>query len=368
MPIPVVGQEPGPDWASDLNNSLSIVDQHDHSAGSGVPVTPSGLNISSDLPFNNNNATALRSARLQNQASLLSLPADLRCLYSSGVDLYFNDGLGNQIRITQSGGVAGTSGSIANLVAPASASYVAASKTFVWQSDANTPANMDNASVILRNLVANSKGLTLAPPNAMGADYTLVLPSLPGVQNIMTLDASGNIGAAWNVDNSTIEVASNIIQVKNQGITTAKIADGNVTQIKMAPMAFYQDPTPTPVGGFGVSQSTANGSSSNPAYVPAVSVTITTTGRPVRLQIASDGGGNSSFITSTQAFEVFFYRDATQIYRSSVAPAGVTLPSSICSTFDYNVPAGTYTYQWGIAATSGGTIQLHNLVLMVYEI
>lgn len=209
LPTPTVGITDGPQFATDINNSLTLLDQHSHTPGSGVPITPSALDINLDLPLNSNNLTLARSVRFSPQGSALSLPQDLGCLYEVGVDLYYNDGAGNPIRITQSGSITGTSGSIANLVAPASASYIALSQTFVFQSASNTAANMDVASLLLRNSTVNSFALTLNPPSAMSANYSLVLPALPAAKNIMTLDSAGNMSAVWNVDNSTIVVTAN---------------------------------------------------------------------------------------------------------------------------------------------------------------
>lgn len=224
LPVPVVGQEPGPDYANDVNNSLNIVDGHNHSTGYGVQITPTGLDINADLPINNNNLTLVRTLRLMPQVSTPIGPLDLGALYETGVDLYYIDGAGNNVRITQGGSVAGAPGSISNLVSPASASYNAGSSTFVWQSAVSTPANMDFAAATLRNLVANSKGLTLQPPAAMASDYTLVLPPLPVSQKIMTLDASGNITAPYVVDNSTITISSNTIQVATNGIQLSNLS------------------------------------------------------------------------------------------------------------------------------------------------
>src|ERR1019366_3423880 len=193
--LPGVGQTLGPQYATDLNNSLTIIDGHNHTAGYGVPIPSSGLNINADLLMNNNNLIGIKSLRMQPQI-VLNGPSDLSALFVNGVDLYYNDGIGNHVRITQSGGVAGSPGSISNLTSPASATYVAGSQTFVWQSAANTPANLDAASITFRNLVANSFGLTLNPPNAMAADSSITLPVIPSSQKIMTLDASGNIAAA----------------------------------------------------------------------------------------------------------------------------------------------------------------------------
>ena len=209
LPVPGVGLTAGPVYATDLNNCLSILDSHDHSAGRGVQITPAGLNISADLTFNNNNATNLRSVRLQSQGAPLALASDLGCLYEVNADLFFNDGNGTAIRLTQSGGIAGAPGSISGLVSPASATYIPISSTFVWQSGANLAANLDAASILLRNLTVNSKALTLQPPSAMAANYSLTLPTLPSVQSFMTLDAFGNMSAPWTVDNSSIKVTAN---------------------------------------------------------------------------------------------------------------------------------------------------------------
>lgn len=234
MPIPGVGVTSGPTYATDLNNSLTIIDQHDHSPGKGVPVTPAGLSISTDLPFNSNNATLLRSARFSPQSAVLSGASDIGCIYEVGVDLYYNDGSGNHVRITQSGGVAGSPGSIAGLTSPASATYVSASQTFVFQSAANTPANLDGGYLNLRNNVANSNALTLSPPASMASNMTITLPSLPASQKIVTLDNAGTMSAPWSVDNSTIVVASNLLGVPASGIGTTQLGAGAVTGAKIA--------------------------------------------------------------------------------------------------------------------------------------
>ena len=178
--IPIVGQDPGPEYASDVNSSLLIIDQHNHTPGSGVAITPAAININADLAFNGNNAISLNSVRF---TPLLSpIPAtgvNLGCIYVAGVDLYYNDESGNQIQLTKSGAVAGTPGSISGLVSPASASYNSVSGTFVFESGTNTPAYIDGASIILRNFTANSQGLTLNPPPAMASSYSLTLPVLP---------------------------------------------------------------------------------------------------------------------------------------------------------------------------------------------
>lgn len=230
LPVPGVGVTTGPQFATDINSCLDIIDQHDHSSGLGVKVTPAGLNISSDLSFVSNNATNLRSVRMTAQASPIALASDIGCIFVSGVDLYFNDINGNHVRITQSGAVAGTPGSISNLVAPASAAYVSGSSTFVWQSNTLTPANMDAASYILRNLSASSNGLTLNPPAAMGSNFSITLPTLPASTSWMQIDTSGNITASVPVSGGL--TTSNLSA--SAGIVGTQLANATLTGTQMS--------------------------------------------------------------------------------------------------------------------------------------
>lgn len=189
--VPNVGSESGPTYAYDINASLTIIDAHNHTPGSGVQITPGGLNINSALTFNGNAITNAASLGLNAQGVT---PATLGTVYLSGDDLFFVDGVGNEVRITQDGAVAGTPGSIANLVAPATASYVAGTQTFVFESNTGIAGNLDGGSVLLRNLTPNSTyALTLAPPPALSANLTITLPTPPAATSVMTMDSGGTI-------------------------------------------------------------------------------------------------------------------------------------------------------------------------------
>lgn len=210
LPVPVVGIEPGPEYATDINDCLSILDSHNHAPGSGVQIDPTGLNINADLEMNSNNLIEVRTVRLEEQTAPLSEGADLGCVYQVDGDLYYNNGLGLQIQITNDSGIATSQGNIANLDPPASASYVSASDTFVWESDVNTPANMDGGSVIVRKVSANSPGVEIAAPLALASDYTMTLmAAAPGSTSFLAMDSSGNLSAAASV---------------SQGITLAMLA------------------------------------------------------------------------------------------------------------------------------------------------
>jgi len=236
LPVPIIGVETGPNYATDINNALGLLDSHNHTFGQGVQIPSSGLNINADLTYGGNNATSLRACRYSSQTSPITATApDLYETYVSGVDLYYNDGNGNQVRLTQSGAVAGTPGSISGLASPATASYSAGSTTFVWQSAANTPANMDFESAILRNNAANSKGLTLSPPNSMGSNFTITLPSLPASTSVLTITNAGAMNATLSPTLTTIPMtsgptqqvyATNTLGVSNSGTDRPVVVSG----------------------------------------------------------------------------------------------------------------------------------------------
>ncbi len=248
LPNPVPSVDPGPDYAENIQSCFDIIDGHNHSAGSGNQINTSGIQINADFPLNNFNETLIRSARFTPQVAPLSDPSDLGCLYESGVDLWYNDGNGNQVQITAGGLVNATSSGISS--PPASAAFVGS--VLVVNENTNTPANIQVGSVLIGNNTVSSNFVTVSAPTALASNYNFVLPTaLPGSQKFMTLDASGNLAAPWAVDNSTIEVSGGAtVQVKDGGITTAKLAalaidtaqlaDGSVTAIKLAaPLITY---------------------------------------------------------------------------------------------------------------------------------
>lgn len=233
LPVPVVGQEPGPDWANDINACLGTLDQHDHSPGQGDQITPAGLNINSDLPINSNNLTLVKTINFAAQVSTLAgLSPNLGCLYVAGNELVYNDEAGNVVAITHNGVVNAGAGTITGLPSgTASASYQPLSETFLFQSATLTPANLDAGSIVLRNILPSSHSLTLNPQNAMASDYSITLPAANGSGNtaFLTYDTSNNIGVGPSTSQGI--TASNIA---NKTITAAQIADHTITSLQLA--------------------------------------------------------------------------------------------------------------------------------------
>lgn len=215
--IPTIGDESGLNYTLDINfDLLSVLDTHDHTQGKGVQITPAAINVNTTLSLNNNFLDQIAGLTLLAQNVT---PATTSTIYESGNDLYFVDGLGNNVRITQSGGIAGTPGSITNLTPPASVNYVSGSQTFVFQSNTATAANIDAGAYLFRNLSPNSTfAVTLSPPAGLSSNYDLILPMIPAQQSFMTLDTSGNMAAPWTVDNNTIKIISNQLVAQGNNI------------------------------------------------------------------------------------------------------------------------------------------------------
>lgn len=350
---PAIGNTPSPTWASDLNADMSSIDSHDHSSGKGVSITPDGINISADLPFNSNNATLLRSARFATQTVPLALGSDLICAYAVGTagDLYWNDNNGNQIQITASGGIAGSPGSIANLTSPAAATWVSADATFVWTRASNVAANMDAGTLIVRYPgsypAPSGNYIAIQAPTTLSSGYAITLPALPGSQSFLTIDASGNLVAP-----------SSFL--------------GGITRTNLAPV------------GQQISSSSGAYSSTNASFtdVTNLSITLTTSGRPVWVGLIPDGGSTGAGIevlegvgSSSTIGYIKILRDATivgiSVVQNSVSPSasyGLVVPPGSVWSID-PVSAGTYTYKIQARVADGtDTVRVTQVKLVAYEL
>lgn len=202
LPVPIVGVDPGPDWAQNYNSCLSVLDQHNHSPGSGVQITQSGISLSANattfdsLNFNVSNVAGLRSAKFVNQASTLGLATDVGSLYESGSNLYFNNGAGVPVQITSGNSIVGTAGSISGLPSgTASASY--SGGTFIFQSATSTPGALNVGPITIGQQVASPQEVTIQSPNSLASSYSLTFPmALPGATSFLFLDSSGNLSAS----------------------------------------------------------------------------------------------------------------------------------------------------------------------------
>jgi len=366
LPIPSVGTQPAPDYALNVNQCLTIIDAHNHTPGSGSQITPNALDLNADVDFQENNALNVRSVRLVSHDAPIDEPADLDCVYVSLGDLYYNDGDGNQVRITQNGAIAGSPGSIANLEAPASASYDSLSETFIWQSDVDKAASMDMGSLIIREMVTNGFGVTIEASNSIGADYTLTLPAsqAPSASSLLLTNVSGVMSFL------TLGSANQVLKVNSAGTA---VEYGLVGKSSLASLSVGQSDV-------------ANFATNSTTYVDvnSQSANITTTGRPVfGILVPADLPSNPGVLSynnasgtprnvQIQVVRVTVGVGSEVVFYTSLSLPANTLTSyapSVISFLDLTAGAGDQQYSI-IAKVDGGgaTFGFIRVQLRVYEV
>lgn len=369
LPVPTVGEASGPDWASNLDSCMTILDAHDHSPGNGVQITPSGININADLPFNSSyGITTIKKVSFTSQVSALTGTG-----FASNVagNLYWNDGSGNQVQITSGGGVAGSPGSIGSLTAPAAATYSAGSKLFTWTADSGKSAAMDNGAVTIRETnVASAKGITLASPSALASDYQLTLPAaVPASTQYMTSTSSGVLSFSTA---DTIGAAMTSTGANAVANTRTRAAGSTVA-----------------AGGVAVSTSNSGSfvtSSTSLVDVTNLTVTITTTGRPVYLTLQGNTptegylgvltiSGTNTSVSGTIAIQrgvtVIASSNMRLFFSSTSDTCGYRSPPGSIIAIDTSVngSAGTYTYKVTAAAGNAAyRTEVGACYLVAYEL
>jgi len=348
LPDPTI--TPGPTYASENDTAFYVVDAHDHTLGKGVPIPANGLNINNDLPYNGFNALTLRSTQFQNQGSPLSLPGDLNNLYVSQGNLYYNNQIGQQVQITSGASLNASSiGGIGGDYVGSGALefYTSATKTFTFWSSNNVPANLDAGSITIREVVTSPNGITISSPTSLVANYGLVLPTgLPVATGFLTVDPSGNMSLATPLVGGLTQV--NMGSVGQQVSSSSGMID-------------YNSGTFTPVNN--------------------LSVTITTTGRPVMLAVQSDGQNgvpvyiNLHYISVGDGGNMALFRGVTQITSNIFLP-----PTNLSNNGNVFFPlpgflaldrptAGTYTYTYQASVSNtAASIGVYNAVLVAYEL
>ena len=81
LTLPTVSTTIGPDWATQLNAALTLIDSHTHASTFGALVPSAGININADLNMGSQDLDATRSVRFNNQDAALAVASDVRCLY-----------------------------------------------------------------------------------------------------------------------------------------------------------------------------------------------------------------------------------------------------------------------------------------------
>lgn len=365
----------GPTWAQTINDAFNVVDNHDHSDGKGLKVTPSGFNINQDLTFNSNYATSLKAARFTSQTALLAGLSDKNQVYVKDGELYFQDASGTNVQITSGGAlnVAGVGGITGLSGTTAAVTYSDITKTFSLTQSAGVSAKLDAGQVTVREEVSGGKGVSLKVATGHGSNLTLTLPgalsntafglcygSSAGVLAFLDMGAANELlcvnaaGTALEYDRLRLtHIPDGMFTADAAG--RAKMADGYVTRAKLEAVGAQ---TSADI----IDTITSTGT------IAASSVSITTTtARGVAIMLTPSSTLSATgylSVSGNSAPEVGFSiaRDGTRIAPFKLSEqiplaAGATNGSVPCSCvyFEDDVAAGTYTYTLQVDFISAGT-------------
>jgi hypothetical protein len=417
--LPIPGLELGPQYAIELDTALTVIDQHNHTSGQGLPIPTAALDINADLSFNEFNLTNIRGSIFNNYGSPLSLVTDKNIVYVSSGELFFNNAAGQQTQITLNGAVdTSNSGNIQGMAGTnASVVYTNINGTFSFYSNTGIPASMDFGPIYIGNTTSTTNKVGLLQNGGQTSSYNFIMPaSLPSTTAtwLLSTDSSGQISTKTWLNGATITFASvgsplivtpnslSDAQIIPQGITAASINNGTITSTQIAsstilgsnivPQTLTQGLRATMsvgssvgAGGFAISSTCGSYTTTSTAQtaITNLSISITTTGRPVRVELQDDqsnnsgGSGLSVSQSSSNSFtaQVSVFRNSGQITQINMglqglnsSNAGFEIPGSSISHTDL-VPAGNYTYTIKVQVSqSSVTFGCTRLVLVAYEI
>lgn len=201
LPLPAIGPggEPGPAWAQDLNNALGYIDQHNHDQTVGPPghagaaLNQNAFAFTGNLNLAGYGLTNLGPSKFQPQGATLASSVT-QTLYTSGNDLYFNDGAGNAVRLTASGAVnTGASGTIGGMDGLAAVTYATGSKTFTFTQSSTDPAALAIGNLYLYQQTAGvTNAVEISSPAGLASAYQLTLPpALPAAAALLQCTTGG---------------------------------------------------------------------------------------------------------------------------------------------------------------------------------
>lgn len=382
LTLPVVGVTPGATAGTNIVDNFNIIDVHDHSSGKGVQVPAAGLNINAALSFGNQKAFNMSFLQLTSQVASPVGSNDRPNVHVLNGDLYYTNASGTAVQITNAGSISGTSGSIGGLASPASAQF--ATNTFSWKADATTFAKQSFSDLQIYPFNSGATNfLTLKVTNSV-TTYTVTLPDAPPASTQpLGMTSGGNI-LAITYDS----IGSGMTSTGANAIGASMTSTGANAVIDK-----YTRTTGTSVGARGVAISNGSGSfnttSATLVDVTNLSVTITTSGRPVFLMIRPVTSttaerdirvNNSGTVTTlTVTGVIAFVRGSTVLTKHRLgllygdgASTGKQInfftPASAYSYVDV-VASGTYTYKVQAAGGAGGDeIITDNLELVAFEL
>lgn len=394
LDLPVVQLTIGPDWASQLNTALELVDSHDHTPGHGALLGTASFAINADLTFNGFAAINLERSSYDDQIAALT---DVRSIYAVNGDLYYTNTDGDQVQITAGNSLAGTPGAITGLGDGGSSGvYYDATNTLAFYHSGASQAKFDISTIQVHAYDATgstpyTEHIDITAPTAT-VSYVLTLPAaVPTQTGVIGMDTTGAItkglGAGTNTAPSmyftgdpntglysdtadNVKAAANGINVLTVNVDQFKTVAGTEA---LPGYSFIGDPN-TGMSNSGADQiafstggvarfgiegnqilSVSNGSAGAPSYAFDIDAG-TGMYRPASLQLGFSVAGTQSAILDATTLRVglgsaaapafsFLTDSDTGVYRPTANTLGISTAGAIQASF---TSTGQQFYESGV--------------------
>ena len=216
LPTPGVGGTAGPDYATQINAALTVIDGHDHSSGNGARVTPAGLNINAAMEMNDNRLYELGAAVMTSQSAILTGADYLNSLQVVSGELHYRDASGNDVQLTASGALNASSiGGIGGDYATSTASvtYSSSTKAYSFTQSSGVTGDIVGGSLFVYENASGANYVKLSSKASLAANVSLELPSaLPSSATELMALTTGGVMASTATPTVTGLTATGTVQ------------------------------------------------------------------------------------------------------------------------------------------------------------
>ena len=202
-----VGVTAGPTWATNEQTNLTTLDNHDHTSGKGVQLGPSSLNINADLEFNQNSASELKNVIFDSSVTAASTNYSL---YQSSGNVYWRNGSGTAVQITDGSAVNTSGGSISGMSANAQVLFSSNAYVFKFDSTLSDPgiAKLGCADITMYKYDASGSAANVTLKFlGSGTTGVLTVPDETGTLLSTATSFAGTISVATSASNASITLS-----------------------------------------------------------------------------------------------------------------------------------------------------------------
>jgi len=191
LDLPTVSTTLGPEWASDLNAAFEAVDEHDHSTGKGLKITPAGMDISSDLDMKDNDLQNALTLNISSGASVDT--AKTSTLQRIGQNLYWVNSSGTSVQITSGSSIVSPGSGAFSVGIPGSYPYSVTSgddtKVLVVDTTSARTLNLPAATTQMHFIVKDGDNLAMTNNVSVVPDGS---DTIDGLNSTYTIDTESS--------------------------------------------------------------------------------------------------------------------------------------------------------------------------------